>query len=300
VRRLAACEPVLIHAHFGPDALNAWPLSTRLKLPLVVTFHGYDATQRGRLRDGFWAWRYERRRPLIAQRATRLLAVSEHIRRALIDVGMPAELIRTHYIGVDLARFSAAPLETREPIVLGVGRFVEKKGFDVLVEAMASVQRRVPNAKLVLIGSGPLRERIGRRAQMLPGSFELLGPCPVDDVRAWMRRARALAVPSMTSRSGDTEGLPISLVEGLASGLPIVATHHAGIPEAVDEARAGFLVAERDASALADRLFRVLSDDVLWRRMSVHARETAERKFDLSSQTAALEDMYAEIAGYAR
>ena len=294
VRQLAGHSPVLIHAHFGPDGLNAWPLSMRLDVPLLVTFHGYDATQLGRLRDGVLAWRYRRRRPLLAQRATRLLAVSEHIRSALIDAGMPPQQISTHYIGVDVASFSPAPLEEREPVVLGVGRFIEKKGFEILIDAMSVVRRELPEAKLVLIGSGPLRDRLERRAQLHPGSFELLGPCRPAEVRAWMRRARVLAVPSVTARSGETEGLPISLVEGLASGLPVVASRHAGIPEAIDDGSSGFLVAERNTSALAGRLLQILTDDARWKHMSAAARLTAERRFDLRAQTTALEEIYAE------
>jgi glycosyltransferase involved in cell wall biosynthesis len=267
-----------------------------LAVPLMVTFHGYDATDRGRVRDGLWAWRYGRRRERLGERATRVVAVSEHVRAALIDGGFPPALIRTHYIGVDLARFKPGSPQERAPIVLGVGRFVEKKGFEVLVDAMAEVQRELPYAELVLIGSGPLGTRIGKRASALLRSFRILGPCDGDAVGAWMRRARVLAVPSVTSPSGDTEGLPISLIEGLASGLPIVATRHAGIPEAVQHELSGLLVGERDRSALAAAITRVLADDAGWKRMSAASRKTAERKFDLSVQTAALEGIYSEIA----
>ncbi len=294
VAKLSSPAPALLHAHFGPDALNALPLRRRLSVPLIVTFHGYDATQRGELRQGLLMWRYGRRRPQLAYRASRILAVSDHIRRRLIALGFPQELVRTHYIGVDLARFSPAPVAAREPVVLGVGRFVEKKGFEFLIDAMAEVQRRSPDTKLVLIGSGPLGGHLRRRASSALRSFEIFGPCHSEAVRDWMRRARVLAVPSVTSDSGDTEGLPIALVEALASGLPVVATRHAGIPEAVSDRRTGFLVAERDSSTLASRILDLLHDDAAWTTFSAASRQAAEREFDLATQTRKLETIYRE------
>jgi len=293
---LRSLSAVLTHAHFGPDALNALPLQRRLAIPLVVTFHGYDATQRGALRDGPLMWRYGRRRHQLADRASQILAVSEHIRDSLIGLGFSPDLIRTHYIGVDLKQFLPAPLQEREPVVLGVGRFVEKKGFEFLIDAMAEVQLQSPGTELILIGSGRLGQQLRSRASSVLRSFRIFGPCPPDVVRGWMGRARVLAVPSVTSRSGDTEGLPIALIEGLASGLPAVATRHAGIPEAVRDGASGFLVAERDTSALAARILDLLTDDGRWQRFSASSRQLAERRFDLAQQTRKLETIYDEVS----
>lgn len=292
---LARLQPALIHAHFGRDGVNALPLQARLGLPLVVTFHGWDATQRVDWRAGPLAWDYGRRRLRLAERARTLIAVSDHIHERLLGLGFPAERIRTHRIGVDLARFAPGPAEDRAPVVLGIGRFVEKKGFRYLIEAMAGVQRRLPEAELVLIGSGPLAEEHQRQAARLLRRVRFTGPCTPGQVTDWMRRARVLAVPSVTSASGDTEGLPTVLVEGLAAGLPAVGTRHAGIPEAIRDGESGYLVAERDTGALARRLLDVLGAGSGWEAMSRAARTLAERDFDLSRQTAVLEDIYAAV-----
>ncbi len=296
VADLASLSPTLLHAHFGPDALNALPLQRCLAIPLIVTFHGYDATQRGELRQGPLMWRYGRRRPLLGERASLILAVSEHVRRHLLDLGLPEARIRTHYIGVDLAQFVPTPLDAREPVVLGVGRFVEKKGFEFLIDAMAEVQRARPDAELVLIGSGQLGPQLRTRANRMLRNVRIFGPCSPDVVRAWMGRARVLAVPSVTSRSGDTEGLPIALLEAMASGLPAVATLHAGIPEAVVDGTSGFLVPERDASGLAEGILGLLADDTGWTQFSAASRRAAEAQFDLATQTRKLESLYDEVA----
>jgi colanic acid/amylovoran biosynthesis glycosyltransferase len=296
VARLEALSPEVIHAHFGPDGVNALPLQNRLGVPLVATFHGYDATRGTGLRNGLPAWRYGRRRPLLVERAAVLLAVSNHIRENLVALGIPESRIRVHRIGVDLTRFSPASLEERRPVVLGAGRFVEKKGFEFLIDAMAAVQRVAPETELVLIGSGKLEGELRDRAAAKLTSYRIFGPCPPQEVRDWMRRARVLAAPSVTDRFGITEGLPITIVEALASGLPVVASRHAGIPEAVAEGTTGFLVAERDIEALADRILAIVGDDAGWKEMSTASREVAERDFDLTTQTGELEEIYAGAA----
>jgi glycosyltransferase involved in cell wall biosynthesis len=323
---VAARRPHLVHAHFGPDALCALPLTRRLRVPLIVTFHGYDASRRTSLRDGIMHWRYGRRRPRLRREAACVLAVSEHVRGELLALGFPEELVRTHHIGVDTERFApggaggngaaagggdgGAPggggaggggaggvAVDREPVVLAVGRFVEKKGFAMLIEAMRSVVREVPGGRLVLVGSGPLESEL--RAQVerarLGAAVEFTGPLAPGEVAAWMRRARVFGVPSVTAASGDTEGLPMTLLEAMASALPPVGTRHAGIPEAIADGDSGLLVAERDAPGLASALAALLTRDPLWERLSAGARRTACERFDLARQTALLEDIYEEV-----
>jgi glycosyltransferase involved in cell wall biosynthesis len=294
--RLRGRSPRLIHAHFGPDGVNALPLQRRLGVPLVVTFHGYDATQRAVLSNGPIAWRYGRLRPRLVERAAVLLAVSEHIRDNLLALGIPASRIRVHRIGVDLARFTPAPLAQRQRIVLGAGRFVEKKGFEFLIDAMADVQSTSPETELVLIGSGEQEAELRARAAAKLSSFRIFGPCPPAEITAWMRRARLLAAPSVIDRTGNTEGLPITIVEALASGLPVVATRHAGIPEAIVDGVSGHLVAERDPAALAARMLDLLDDDTGWEAMSTASRQRAEAEFDLAVQTERLERIYDEVS----
>jgi colanic acid/amylovoran biosynthesis glycosyltransferase len=296
VERLASLSPRVMHAHFGPDGVNAMPLQRRLGVPMIVTFHGYDATRANGLRNGLPAWRYGRRRPRLVDRADVLLAVSNHIRDNLLALGVPGPRVRVHRIGVDLGRFTPAPLSERQPVVLGVGRFVEKKGFRFLIDAMAMVQRTMPELELVLIGDGELAEELRDRGARKLKAFRIFGPLRPEEIGDWMRRARLLAAPSVVDRAGNTEGLPITVVEALASGLPAVATRHAGIPEAVADGASGFLVDERDAAALAGRIEEIARDDRGWARMSAASRRIAARDFDLAKQTAELERIYDEAA----
>jgi colanic acid/amylovoran biosynthesis glycosyltransferase len=295
VGRVQQYRPALVHAHFGPDAFHARALRRSLASPLVVTFHGYDATQRPTLRDDPSLWLYRRRLPRLFATMDLAVAVSDHIREALLASGAPPEKVRTHRIGVNLADFAPAPLADRETVVLAVGRFVEKKGFPDLIQAMGKVQRARPAARLVLIGDGPGATTLRQQAERSRIAVEFLGARPRDEVASWMRRARVLVVPSVTAATGDTEGLPTTLVEGMASGTPVVATRHAGIPEAVIDGVTGHLVAERDPAALGTAVLDLMSDDERWASFAAASRARAEADFDLRQQTSALEDLYDEV-----
>ena len=288
--RVRRFGPVLVHAHFGTDGLRALPLAERLGLPLVTSLRGYDVTRSDTalLLSGRPSWiHYALRKRALQRRGALFLAVSDALRRQAVARGYPADRIRIHYNGVDLARFPAGP--GGEDVILFVGRLVEKKGVEVLLEAFAAVRRERPGASLVIVGEGPLRARLERLAGE---SVRFLGGQAPEAVAEWMRRASLLAAPSLTARDGDAEGLPNVVVEAAASALPAIGTDHQGIPEAIVEGETGFIVPERDAEALAQRLLILLGDRALRDRMGVAARNLAERKFDFARQMERLEEIY--------
>lgn len=290
-RRLRAAAPKLIHAHFATDGLRVLPLARALGLPLVTSLRGYDVTRSDAalLRSGRLSWmRYALGKRRLQREGALFLAVSDALRRRAIERGFPEDRTLTHYNGVDLARFHPGDAPAEPGLVLHVGRLVEKKGTKLLIEAMAGIE----GARLVVIGDGPLRGTLERRAAP---SVQFLGALRPDEVAGWMQRASLLAAPSLTAADGDAEGLPNVVVEAAASGLPVVATRHSGIPEAVEDGATGFLVPEGDAAALWARLRAVLGDDMLRRQMGAAARRLAERRFDRSGLCERLEQLYDRI-----
>jgi colanic acid/amylovoran biosynthesis glycosyltransferase len=282
----------LVHAHFGPDGLAALNLSQQLCVPLVVTFHGFDATMSdvaladARLGD------YVRRRAELFAEARLLIGVSGFIAEELRLRGAPESKLRVHHVGVPLDRRTRDPQP--EPVVLFVGRHVEKKGLGTLIDAMAGVRVTVPSARLVVVGDGPLRTAHEARSRELGLDAEFTGWLGPDEVAHRMRSARVMCVPSQRAADGDAEGLPTVIPEAGARGLPVVATRHSGIPEAIGEDRGGLLANEADVEAIADHLVAVLTDDALWRRLSEGARDNVRRNFDPQQQAAELEGLYDE------
>lgn len=288
---LAERSPKIVHAHFGVNAMDASALARRFDVPLVVTFHGMDiAVERGRRQ------RREQRR--VFDRATRVIAVSEFIAAKVRAAGCPEEKLAVHHIGVDTERFSPGSEEEVVPgRVLFLGRLVPKKGLDHLLRAMSTVRAAVPGAELIIVGDGPLRERMEAIAREHDVRCRFMGVQSPEEVAAWLRSAAVLAAPSVVAGDGNAEGLPMTIMEAQATGVPVVAYPSGGSAEGVEEGRSGFVVAPRDEPALAERLIEVLSDDGLRRRLSEGARDFALREFDLRLQTERLEAIYDDARG---
>lgn len=297
-RRVKKLSPVLIHAHFGPDGVKALPLARSLQVPLLVTFWGFDATMTDEyaLRSAHRGHRaYLRHRETLKREARLFIAVSEFIKEKLVEKGFPPEKIVVNYNAVDTDTFRPDPTVPREPVVLFVGRLVEKKGVEYLIRSMALVQEDMPDAKLVIIGDGPLRRGLEELATRVVNRCEFLGVQPPHVVREWMNRALMLGVPSITASTGDSEGMPTVVLEAQAMGLPVVGTTHSGIPEAVVHGETGFLVAERDWEDLAGYIVRLLRDEVLWQRFSRSGQERMHDKFSVRNQIGALENVYDRV-----
>jgi glycosyltransferase involved in cell wall biosynthesis len=279
------------------DAVSTIPIAESLGIPLIVTFHGWDAT----VRDDVFRRRsialnlYVRRRPKLARAAVRVLCVSEFVRRQVLEKGFSPDKTMVHYIGIDLRKFIPDPTIERKPIVLFVGRLVEKKGCEYLIQAMEIVQSKVEDAELVVIGDGPLRKRLEHEAGSRLRLFRFLGGCSAEVVREWMRKASVFSTPSVVAESGDAEGFGMVFAEAQAMGLPVASFASGGIPEAVEHGVTGLLAPERDTDVLANNIVTLLTDKSLWRRFRAAGQERVKRLFDLEKQTAKLEQVYEEV-----
>jgi glycosyltransferase involved in cell wall biosynthesis len=296
-QRVAAHHPVLLHAHFGPAGLTALPLARWLKIPLIVTIHGYDATVADvdLARSHYRARAYLRKRHVLQKEAALFIAVSEFLRKQLIARTFPEDRILVHYTGVDTNFFQPAPSVLRGPVVLFVGRLTEKKGCAYLLRAMQEVEQAVPAAELVVIGDGPLRHELEELAKTILHKYCFLGWLPTETVREWMNRARVFCVPSVRAPSGDGEGFGMVFAEAQAMGLPVASFSSGGVPEAVLHGKTGLLAAEGDWRALARNILALLENGNLWREMSEAGQKRVREFFDLTKQTAKLEGTYGSV-----
>jgi glycosyltransferase involved in cell wall biosynthesis len=215
---------------------------------------------------------------------------------------VPAAAGKVHrvYNGLDLEALSfASPLD-RPPVVAGVGRLVEKKGFADLVDAVTLLRNRRFAVRLELAGEGPieaaLREQVRRSGVTDLVTFH--GPLPQHEVHDLLRRSAVFAAPCVVAADGDRDGLPTVLLEAMALGTPCVATPVTGIPEAVRHDRTGVLVPERDPYALADALEALVVDGCRRERLARAARALVESEFDSAVQARSLRTLLAgRLAG---
>ena len=295
-RIVAERKPGLIHAQFGLGGALALPIATQTGLPLVVTFHGGDATK-----DKHFDERpliptvFQRRRHKMVETARTILCVSHFVRDMLIARGFPAKKLVTHYLGIDIPSEVVLPPMGVSGTVLFVGRLVAKKGVDTLIDAMAILRQSAPGLELSVVGDGPARGDLEKRAQAAGIKVKFQGWLEEKKVRAAMRRALLLAVPSRTAAGGDSEGLPTVIMEAMALGVPVIATRHAGIPEIISDRVTGLLVPEADPKAFADAILMLKNEPELANRLRGEAYADVRARFDADRQSAVLERMLLEI-----
>ena len=286
---LRALRPKLVHAHFGRGGTLALPIARSLKIPLVVSFHGGDATKDKHYQHQLLPTIFQRRLNDLQHEAALFLCVSDFIHDQLISRGFPAEKLFVHRLGVNLDDCNEAGETAPGGYVMFAGRFVEKKGVGLLIEAMRRLQNEGRNLRLVLAGAGPMEAELRRAASALK-NVEFLGWTPNEDLRRWMRGALALCVPSVRASDGDMEGLPTVVIEAMAAGTPVIGSLHAGIGEAIEHERTGFLVPEQDPDAIAAALRRLSDEPGLRSQLGENARAAAVERFDMFRQSRRLEE----------
>lgn len=288
---LQQSDASVVHAHFATDAWLVVKSAQRANIPLVVTVHARDVT--AALSGSHWlknaVMKYRVRYAL--SRASKVLVVSDFISGPAIRAGARPENLVRHYTGTPIP--SPVDMEKQWDVVF-VGRLVEKKGVDDLVLALRLIDDS--RLRVAIVGDGPLRERLATAAVEMSSEIEFKGMLPPNEVQSVIARSTLLAAPSKTGPDGDIEGLPTVIIEALALGVPVVATTHSGIPEAVKDGVTGRLVAEGDVEGLAAALDELTSAPAVARSLGRTARAEAEDRFDIDKQTAQLELLYDQVS----
>ena len=182
----------------------------------------------------------------------------------------------------------------RSNALLAVGRLVEKKGFDVLIDACDELRRRGIEVSCDIAGGGDLIDDLAAQIERLSlgNEVRLLGPVPRERVMELMSTARVLAVPCVTGTDGNRDALPTVVLEAMLVGLPVVATPIGGIEEMVRHGQEGIIIPERDTNALADAIELLLSDDSEWDRLSAAGPERVAQRFTQASTLPLLIDVF--------
>jgi len=277
-----------LHAHFATSAASVARLAARFAgLTWSVTAHAKDIFHESVDPRALG-------RTLAA--ADAVVTVSDFNQTYLRE----AVGVETHrlYNGLDLARFPFHAAQERPPHIVSVGRLVEKKGFDVLIDACARLAARGIAFTCEIVGSGEdesaLRAQIARRG--VAETVRLVGPRPQAEVIERVAAAAVFAAPCVVGRDGNRDGLPTVLLEAMALGTACVSTDVTGIPEIVRDGETGFVVPQHDAGALADALARLLPDAALRARLAAAARARIEADFDIAANAARQRALFASCA----
>jgi glycosyltransferase involved in cell wall biosynthesis len=295
--RLAAVarkvEPDAIHAHFGPAAVLIADVATRLCIPLVTTFYGYDISSLPS--EDFWRKRYSN----LWTATDAVTVLSDEMKGQAVELGCPSDKLNVVHLSRDLSQFEYRSPSPPVRNVLFVGRLVVKKAPLDAVQAVERANEKGANLRLDLIGDGELRTDIEHyiRDNDLTEAITVHGRLPNRDVQQWMKDADVFLLPSKTAPNGDREGTPTVLVEAQAVGLPCVSTYHAGIPEMIPEENRELLTDEGDIEGQASRLCKLqtLNASVL-EKIAMRGRNMVEEKFSLTREVRVLTELYDDIS----
>lgn len=290
--RLAAERGIThLHAHFGNVATAVARLASGFAgIPYSFTAHARDIFHQ---------------KVVPAQLARKLgeakavVTVSEYNLKFLRGrYGEAASRVRRIYNGLDMKDFAYGEPRERPPVIISVGRLVEKKGFPDLVAACADLARRGVDFRCDIIGDGPLEEALASRiAELgLEDRVRLLGLRRQDEVKRLVQGAAVMAAPCVVGEDGDMDGLPTVILEAMALGTPCVGTDVTGIPEVLHDGETGLMVPQHAPARLADALERLLCDAGLRCALAGKARRLMEDDFDIHRNAARIRAVFAQAA----
>ena len=293
-RILEANRARVLQIFFGHIAVHLFPLIRAWPGPTIVSFHGADVLV-DMEKSG-----YRNATKQMLEVVDRVLVRSESLRRAVIELGCDQNKIDIVRTGIPLEQF---PFRERNFPENGGWRFVqacrliEKKGLATTLHAFTSFLRQYPNSHLTIAGEGPLLDELRMLASKLKIDHQVALPgfLSQTQLRELYYASHIFLHPSETGCDGNQEGIPNSMLEAMATGLPVFATTHGGIPEAIKSGVSGVLVPERDHEALTDALLQAAKDRQSLARLARNGAEVVSQKFDRRIQVQRLEEIYLKI-----
>ena len=293
-------EPQILHFHYGVDAAYYLKLRKMFDVPAVVSFYGYDVSSFPNTLAGVGRLYLRRILPEI----NCFIAMSSDMKKDLLRLGAPESKIVIHYYGIRAERFAfAGRVYKRKDVctILCVGTLEPKKGQHHLLTLLREVEKQRPDLKfrIVLVGSGDLEPMLRKLVNEFGWSDQVrfTGHIQHDDPRLVeeFHDADIFVLYSTTQPDGDKEGIPGTVVEAMAAGLPVVSTVHAGIPEVVEHRVDGILVKEGEISALGTALVELMDNVTLRESLGRAAAKRALNQLDLARKTRELEEIYDSV-----
>ena len=262
------------------------------QLPYAVHFHGVDAFEYDILEQ--WQSHYQR----FFKTAAAVIGVSKEMVGQLQELGAdPKRLVHAPY-GVSVELEALAQPQNVAPIFLSVGRFVDKKAPQKTLQAFEAIHSKFPEARLIMVGEGPLLKVCKQWAEQqgISAAVTFAGVQSRRSVSRLMSISRVFVQHSVCAESGDREGLPLAILEAGAHGLPVIATRHAGIPDAVREGVDGLLVDEGDVRGMAVAMYQLAQDAELAGRMGQSYQSRVRSDYSRAVSITRLQNLLQRLA----
>ncbi|MEM1109251.1 MAG: glycosyltransferase [Planctomycetota bacterium] len=298
-QHLERTKPKAILCHFGYSALRVLPEASRLSIPVIAHFHGLDLSSGLRNR-----W-YRDSLLKYLDRFAQIVTVGSHQKTWILEQGIAPEKVHLIPCGVPVAEFTPPPetleekTNTESFAFVLTSRLVDWKGVDYSLKAFAEVAERHAAVRLHIIGDGEETENLKALANELNVADRVVfhGSQPPEFVHEQMRRSHAFLQHSLDHHTGWNEGFGVSITEASSTELPVVVTRCGGIPDQVVDGETGFIVPQRDVSAMAAAMGRLVEDRALARRLGVTGRKHVSEHFDTADQVRKLERVVLEAIG---
>jgi colanic acid/amylovoran/stewartan biosynthesis glycosyltransferase WcaL/AmsK/CpsK len=285
----------IIHCHFGPYG-NLGIMLKDLGVfsgKVITAFHGFDLSS-------FLKERGPRVYDELFVKGDLFLPISEKWRHTLIEMGCPKEKIIVHRMGIDIEKFRYKDREinNREEIrIVSIARLIEKKGIKYGIKGVSKLCALYPNISYDIVGDGPIKNDLKRMINVLglQKQIKLIGWQSHKKIVSLLGKANIMLAPSVVSRDGDHEGIPVAIMEAMASGLPVISTYHSGIPELIQNGKTGLLSKERDTEGLSNHLKNIIENSELPKKIAKKAREKIVKDYNLNVLNSRLNNIFNEV-----
>lgn len=283
----------LMHVYFGHTGVHLLPFIKEWTKPTVVSFHGMDIQPRPHQAG------YDDMMRDLLKTIPLVLARSKSLFNALENWGCPSEKLRLNRTGIPLDAFPYQERTIPEDgrwVFVQACRLIAKKGLRTALEAFGQFRGFNPNARFIIAGDGPLKAELAQTAREMgiADAVELRGFLDQAGLAKLFAEAHIFVHPSEMTADQNQEGVPNSMLEAMATGLPVLATQHGGIPEAVADGVSGFLCPERDPDSLMQAMFRFTEHPEHLEEMGRQAARSVRDEFSQDSAISRLEAIYDE------
>ncbi len=273
---------------YGPHANSLLPIIKPLEIPMVVHFHGYDAS----IKTTIAANNHYKE---LFDYASSVIVVSQKMMEMVKNIGCPKEKLVMNTYGAQPEFETIIPQFSKNQFV-GIGRFVDKKAPYYTILAFSKVLNKHPDAQLLLAGKGALKNTCVNLVKYLniEHNVHFLGVITPEVYREILSQSLAFVQHSITASNGDMEGTPLAVLEASVAGLPVVSTRHAGIPDVIQHDETGLLCDEHDVEAMTENMLKLLDDKELAIKMGNNGKQNILENFNIKNHIDTLDKIIAK------